>query len=74
MNIQYLPRKLFSRIILLVCKCMIITTVNVDAKTMMKDGSVFSNAEPSIGMKTIANAYAYLRNGKNAQQATFMIQ
>ena len=53
---------------------MIITTVNVDAKTMMKDGSVFSNAEPSIGMKTIANAYVYLRNGKNAQQATFMIQ
>ena len=53
---------------------MIITTVNVDAKTMMKDGSVFSKAEPSIGMKTIANAFAYLRNGKNAQQATFMIQ
>ena len=53
---------------------MTITTVNVDAKIMMKDGSVFSNAEQSIGMKTTANAFAYLRNGKNAQQATFMIQ
>ena len=59
---------------MLVCRCMIITTVNVDAKIMMKDGSVFSNAEQSIGMKTTANAFAYLRNGKNAQQATFMIQ
>ena len=59
---------------MLVCRCMIITTVNVDAKIMMKEGSVFSNAEQNIGMKTIANAFAYLRNGKNAQQATFMIQ
>ena len=53
---------------------MIITTVNVDAKIMMKDGSVFSNAEQNIGMKTIANVFAYLRNGRNAQQVTFMIQ
>ena len=53
---------------------MTITTVNVDAKIMMKEGSVFSNAEQSIGMKTIANAFVYLRSGKNAQQATFMIQ
>ena len=59
---------------MLVCRCMIITTVNVVVKLMMKDGSVFSNAAPSIGMRTIANAFASLRNGKNAQQATFMIQ
>ena len=65
--------KLCYRLILLVCRCMIITTVNVVVKLMMKDGSVFSNAAPSIGMRTIANAFA-VQNGKNAQHSKFMIQ
>ena len=47
---------------------------NVVAAIMMLVGNVFRNVELNTGTRKSVNVYAYRHNGRNAQQAPFMIQ
>ena len=53
---------------------MITSIANVVAAIMMLAGNVFRNVELNTGTKKSVNVYACRRNGRNAQQAPYMIQ